>query len=79
MTIQAFRKALYQFPLTSKERDELTTDELFVLVLARRLDRLTDAEQQSLKPADLQELVSAGLVDGDAGQPVSATGVMQLK
>ena len=79
MSIQAFRKALYQQQLSQQERATLTTDERFVLVLARRLDRLTDAEQQSLKPADLQELVSAGMVDGDAGQPVSATGVMQLK
>ena len=53
MSIQAFHKALCQLPLSQDERDALTTDELFVLVLARRLDHLTDAEQQRLKPVPL--------------------------
>ena len=64
MSIQAFRKALCQLPLSQQERDMLTTDELFVLVLARRLDRLTTAEQQKLRSADLQRLASAGLIAG---------------
>ncbi len=64
MSIQAFRKALCQLPLSQEERTALTTDELFVLVLARRLDRLTKAEQQRLKSVDLQHLVSAGLIAG---------------
>jgi hypothetical protein len=74
MSIETFRKALCQLLLSQEERASLTTDELFVLVLARRLDRLTKAEQQRLKSTDLQDLVSMGLIAGDAGQPASATG-----
>ena len=77
MSIQAFRKALGEQPLSQQERSTLTTDELFVLVLARRLDRLTTTEQQRLKLTDLQRLASVGLIGGDAGQPVS--GGMQQK
>ena len=62
MSIQTFRKALFQQPLSPEERASLTADELFVLVLARRLDRLTAAEQQRLQAADLQYLESAGLI-----------------
>ena len=72
MSIQAFCKALCQLPLSQEERDALTTDELFVLVLARRLDRLTDAEQQKLKPADRQYLASAGLISHGLG-PMEAS------
>lgn len=79
MSIQTFRKALCEQLLSQKERASLTTDELFVLVLARRLNHLTSVEQQRLKSADLQELVSAGLIAGDAGQPVPPTSEMQLK
>ena len=74
MSIQAFRKALYQRPLSQEERDALTTDELFVLVLARRLDRLTDAEQETLNAADRQYLASAGLIsDGSVQMEASST------
>ena len=79
ITIQAFRKALNQLPLTSEDRDELTTDELFVLVLARRLERLTTAEQERMRAADRHYLASAGLIASDAGQPASATGGTQQK
>ena len=79
MSIQALRKALCQLPLSQEERTALTTDELFVLVLARKLDRLTTAEQERMQAADLQYLASVGLIAGDAGQPVSATGGMQQK
>jgi hypothetical protein len=65
MTIDAFRKALHHRPLAQQERASLTPHELFVLVLARRLDRLTDAEQQRLKPADIQFLTQAGLISGE--------------
>ena len=74
MSIQTFRKALCEQLLSQEERATLTTDELFVLVLAHRLDHLTKAEQQRLTAGDLQELVSAGLVAGDAGRTASATG-----
>jgi hypothetical protein len=68
MSIQTFRKALCQLPLSQEERASLTKDELFVLVLARRLDRLTDAEQQRLKAADRQHLASAGLISSEVPQ-----------
>jgi hypothetical protein len=68
MSIQAFRKALYQFPLTGEERDELTTDELFVLVLVRRLERLTTAEQQKLTSADRKYLAAVGSIYIEAAQ-----------
>jgi hypothetical protein len=68
MSIQAFRKALSQQPLSQQERDELGTDELFVLMLARRLDRLTTTEQQRLKSTDLQRLASLGLISSEAPQ-----------
>ncbi len=68
MNVQAFRKSLSQRPLSQEERSTLTTDELFVLVLARRLDRLTTAERQKLKSADLQYLTSAGLISSEAGR-----------
>ena len=41
---------------------DLLDDELFVLVLARRLGRLTTTEQQRLKSTDLQRLASVGLI-----------------
>ena len=74
MTIHAFRKALHHRPLSQQERDELTPHELFVLVLARRLDSLTDAEQQRLKPADRQYLASAGLTSNKSVTGVKAVG-----
>ena len=74
MTIDAFRKALHHRPLSQQERDELTPHELFVLVLARRLDRLTDVEQQKMEPGDWQYLVLAGLVaDGAKRRESSST------
>ncbi len=36
MSIQTFRKALCEQSFSQEERATLTTDELFVLVLARR-------------------------------------------
>jgi hypothetical protein len=66
MTIDAFRKALHDQPLTQRERDELTPHELFVQVLARRLGHLTDAKRRKLKPEDLQYLASAGLIPNEA-------------
>lgn len=66
MTIDAFRNALHHRPLSQQERDELTPHELFVLVLARRLDCLTDAEQQPLEPGDVQFLARSGLIAGEA-------------
>ena len=79
MSIQTFRKALCEQSLSQKERASLTTDELFVLVLARRLDHLTSVEQQRLKSVDVQELVSAGLMVSEADHPAPSTGEMQLK
>ena len=73
MSIQAFRKALCVQSLSQEERASLTTDELFVLVLARRLDRLTSVEQQRLKAVDLQELVSAGLISHGLGPMESSS------
>jgi len=43
----------------------MTPRELIVLVLARRPDHLTDAEQQRLKLADMQFLAQAGLISGE--------------
>ncbi len=68
MSIQTFRKALCEQSLSQEERASLTTDELFVLVLARRLDRLTKAEQQKLKSTDLQRLASVGLISSEVPQ-----------
>ena len=65
MTIDAFRRALHHRPLSQQERDALTPHELFVLVLAQGLERLTDAEQQRLNPADMQFLAQAGLISGE--------------
>ena len=61
MSIQAFRKALDELPISPEERAALTSDELFVLVLTRRLDGLTETELRKLKPADLQRLAWLGL------------------
>jgi hypothetical protein len=69
MTIDAFRRALHHQPLSQHERDELTPDELFVLVLARRLDRLTDAERRKLKPADQKDWAAMGLIVSEAVEP----------
>jgi hypothetical protein len=73
MSMQAFRKALHHRPLSQEERDELTPHELFVLVLARRLDRLTDAEQQRLEPADQRDLAAIGLIVSEAVTPSIAS------
>ncbi len=62
MSIRGFRSALFQLPLSQQERDTLTTDELFVLLSARRLDRLTAVEHQKLTQADRQYLMLAGLI-----------------
>ena len=64
MTIQAFQKALCRLPLSQEERASLTTDELFVLVLARRLKRLSWAEQRRMDSGDVSELSAAGLLGG---------------
>ena len=57
MTIQAFQKALCRLPLEQEERDSLTADELFLLVLARRLNRLTWAEQRRMDSGGRQRAV----------------------
>ena len=67
MCIEAFHKALYQLPVSQQERAVLTPDELFMLVLARKLDDLTAAEQRRLAPDDLDELAAAGLIRAVAG------------
>ena len=64
MTIQAFQKALCRLPLEQEERASLTTDELFVLVLARRLKRLSWAERRRMDSGDVSELSAAGLLGG---------------
>ena len=60
----AFLKALGGQKLSQAERSTLTTDELFVLLLARRLDCLTNRERQALGRADLRYLAAAGLISG---------------
>ena len=67
MSIEAFHKALYQLPVSQQERAALTPDELFVLLLARRLDDLTAAEQHRLAPDNLNELAAVGLIGDVAG------------
>jgi hypothetical protein len=73
MTIDAFRKALHHRPLSQQEQDELTPHELFVQVLARRLDRLTEEEQQRLEPEDWQYLAWAGLIPNGAKRRESSS------
>jgi len=58
----AFLKALDGQQLSQAERGTLSTDELFVLLVARRLDRLTEAEQRALTPTDLHYLAQADLI-----------------
>jgi hypothetical protein len=65
---------LHHRPFSQEERDQLTPHELFVLVLARRLDRLTDAEQQRLTSADRQYLASAGLLSSKSVTDIKAAG-----
>jgi hypothetical protein len=67
MCIEAFHKALYQTPVSQQERAALTPDELFMLLLAHKLDDLTAAEQQRLPPDDLDELAAAGLIGDVTG------------
>ena len=64
MTIQAFQKALCRLPLEQEERDSLTADELFLLVLTRRLKRLSWTEQRRMAPGDLHDLTVVGLIGG---------------
>lgn len=73
MSLDVFRKALHERPLSQQERDELTPHELFVLVLARRLERLTDEEQQRLKPVDQRDLAAIGLIVSEAVTPPIAS------
>jgi len=76
MSIDAFRKALHERPLCQEERASLTPDELFVLALARRLDRLTDAESRKLKPADHRDLAAMGLIVSEAVEPEWAMSIL---
>jgi hypothetical protein len=64
MSYRAFRKAMYELPLSQAERDSLTGDELFVLVVAHRMDRLSWAEQKRMSPEDVGRLAAAGLLPG---------------
>lgn len=64
MSVPAFHKALAQVPLSQEERATLSGDELFVLIAARRIDRLTAEEQRRMAPDDLCLLAAEGLVGG---------------
>ena len=77
MSTKAFQKALCQLPLSREERATLTSDELFILLLAQRLAGLTSAEQARLESVDLQYLVSAGLIANGVEYRGSALGAMR--
>jgi hypothetical protein len=79
MCIEVFHKALYQLPVSQQERAALTPDELFVLLLARRLDCLTAQERKKLSPEDLRDLAAMGLTAGDGGFRASAVAVGRCK
>ena len=77
MSTKAFQRALCQLPLSHEERATLTSDELFILLLAQRLDGLTSTEQARLESVDLQYLVAAGLITNGAEYRGSALGAMR--
>lgn len=62
MSSSALLKALDNGRLTHGERDALTGDELFVLVLARRLRDLSPSERSRLSPTDLGNLAALDYV-----------------
>jgi hypothetical protein len=68
MSFRAFRKALYGLPLTQEERDSLTADELFVLVVAHRLNGLSRQERRRMAPNDLRRLAAAGLLPAETAR-----------
>ena len=62
MCSPAFLKALDGQQLSNSERKTLADDELFVLVLSRKLNDLTHAERGRLAPSDLGYLVACSVI-----------------
>jgi hypothetical protein len=62
MCSPAFLKALDGQRLSDSERETLADDELFVLVLSRKLNDLTHRERGRLAPSDLGYLVAYGVI-----------------